>query len=296
MSKLALLLIFSFYLNASAAETDFLHNTENQINSLLEDKIQLTIEKEQLEEQIREIQSKIKTKKTLVLKRLKASYALKKFKWGELLLNNNINDLDRNVKILNNLNKYDYEIFKDYNSSLRMLVLSRKNLQETEELMQKNVENLKTQQDEFKKLEDIKIASLQKENKKSLLIHKGKLARPLDGTIKQEFGSLKDQDNRFYLINRGELYAANANSFVKSVGPGTVIFRDDLVRWRETLIIQHDDNYYSVYAGIKNSKKSVGDHVEQGEQLANVAANEFYFELRHYDSPINPRGWYKELK
>lgn len=296
MSKLVLLFVFSCYLNAFGAETDFLHNTENQINSLLEDKIQLTIEKEQLEEQIREIQSKIKAKKTLVLKRLKASYALKKFKWGELLLNSNINDLDRNVKILNNLNTYDYEIFKDYNSSLRMLVLSRKNLQETEELMQKNVESLKTQQDEFKKLEDIKIASLQKENKKSLLIHKGKLARPLDGAVKQEFGSLKDQDNRFYLINRGELYATNANSFVKSVGPGTVIFRDDLVRWRETLIIQHDDNYYSVYAGVKNSKKSVGDHVEQGEQIANVATNEFYFELRHYDSPINPRSWYKELK
>lgn len=292
-----MLLFFLFLsLGSYGADQDFLLNTENQISALMETQIQLTIEKEQLEEQIREIQSKIKTKKSLVLKRLKATYSLKKFKWGELLLNNNLNDLDRNVKILNNLNKYDYELFKDYNSSLKLLVLSRKNLQETQALIQKNVESLKTQQEEFKKLEDIKIASLQKENKKSLLIHKGKLTRPLEGVLKQEFGSVKDQDNRFYLINRGELYTANANSFVKSIGPGTVIFRDDLVRWRETLIIQHDDNYYSVYAGVKNSKKSVGDSVEQGEQIANLAAGEFYFELRHYDSPINPRSWYKELK
>jgi murein DD-endopeptidase MepM/ murein hydrolase activator NlpD len=284
------------HLALGTENTDFLVQTENQVNTLIEDRIQLAVEKEQLEEQIREIQSKIKAKKALVLKRLKASYSLKKFKWGELLLNSNINELDRNLKILNNLNKYDYELFRDYNSSLRLLVSARKNLQETEELILKNVESLKAQQEEFQKLEKVKIENLQKENKKSLLVYKGQLARPLEGLLKSEYGSIKDRDNRFYLINKGELYSTKQNSFVKAVGPGKLIYRDELTSWRETLIIEHDDNYYSVYAGIKNSTKELGSEVEQNEIIGNAVGDEVYFELRHYDNPINPKSWYKELK
>jgi murein DD-endopeptidase MepM/ murein hydrolase activator NlpD len=297
MTKIIFTLTFLLCNLAVGVEnTDFLVKIENQINNLIEDKIQLIIEKEQLEEQIREIQSKIKAKKSLVLKRLKASHSLKKFKWGELLLNSNINELDRNLKILNSLNKYDYDLFRDYNSSLRLLVLSRKNLQETEQLILKNVENLKNQQAEFHELESAKIENLNKQNIKSLLVYKGELARPIEGLVKSEYGSIKDRDNRFYLINKGELYSTKQNSFVKTVGPGKLIFRDLLARWRETLIIEHDDNYYSVYAGIKNSKIDVGSEVVQNEIIGNAAGDEVYFELRHFDNPINPKSWFKELK
>ena len=54
-------------------------------------------------------------------------------------------------------------MFRDYNSSLRLLVLSRKNLQETEQLILKNVENLKNQQAEFHELESAKIENLNKQ-------------------------------------------------------------------------------------------------------------------------------------
>lgn len=288
---LILFFLFSFSLLA-AEESKSLRNIEKQLNASIEDKIQLSIEKDQLETQIKEIQEKIKTKKIIILKRLKALYSLKQFKWGDLLLNNNLNLLERNVKILKNLNKYDYELFKEYNSAFRMLALSRKNLLETDLLIQKNVEALKIQQSEFRKLEAAQIESLRKENISSLLIQKGRLARPLDGHVKQEFGTLRDQQNRFYLVNHGELYSTRAHEPVKSIGLGTIIFRDELTRWRETLIIQHDDNYYSVYAGIINSKKTVGERVEKNELIGTTAGEDFYFELRHFDNPINPKTWY----
>ena len=295
MIKLIFYLFILFSIALSAAEEfNFLPNIENQLNASIDDKIQLSVEKSQLESQINLINKKTNLKKILIVKRLQALYSLKKFNWGQLLFNNNFNELEKNIKILKNLNHYDYILFKEYSSSLKLLALSRKNLQETELLIQKNIETLKTQQDKFQQAEALRIISLQKENLNSLLIFKGSLPRPLDGYVKQEFGSMSDQNNQFYLINRGELYLSKLRTPVKSIGPGMIIFRDELMRWRETLIIQHDDNYYSVYAGITNSKKTVGERVLKNELIGLTASENLYFELRHFDNPINPKTWFKE--
>lgn len=296
MTKYFILLLLFFSSAApAAADSKFLSQIEKQINSSIEDKIQLSIEKNQLETQIKDIQEKIKDKKLIIIKRLKALYSLKQYKWGELLLNSNSTTLERNIKILKNLNKYDYDLFLEYNLSFKMLAAARKNLQETDLLIQEKVTSLKAQQDEFYKLEELRIAELNKEKKESLLVYKGHLARPLDGILKQEFGSIRDQNNQFYLINHGELYSTKVNAPVRSVGLGTIIFRDELMHWRETLIIQHDDNYYSVYAGVTNFKKSIGAHVEKNEVIGFTAGDSFYFELRHFENPINPKNWfYKE--
>lgn len=269
-----------------------LSSIAKQINASYENQVQLSVEKVQLETQIKEVQIKIKTKKTLLIKRLKALYSLRQFKWGELIFNNNLNTLEKNIRILKNINKYDSDLFKEYIYFFKQLSQARKNLLETETLIQQNIDSLKRQQAEFYRLEKARLSSLQKEKKDSLLMYKGYLARPLEGELKQEFGTLRDQQNQFYLINRGELYVAEVSTPVTAIGPGVVIFRDALTRWRETLIIQHADNYYSVYAGVKNLKKVVGEQVEKNELVGATADEEFYFELRHFDNTINPKSWY----
>lgn len=265
---------------------------EKQMNISYEDRARLAVEKNQLQAQISEMQEKIKVKKSLMLKRLKALSSLKNFKWGELLLNNGFDTLERNIKILKNLNRYDYELFKEYKASLKILAVAQKNLLETEKLIQQNVDSLKVQQENFLKLEAIQIQTLNRLKKDSLLMFKGLLSRPLEGKLKQEFGSVRDQHNQFYLVNHGELYSTKKNAPVRAVGLGTIIFRDELLRWRETLIVQHDDNYYSVYAGITDFKKSVGDRVTKNELVGFTAGEDFYFELRHFDNPVNPKHWY----
>jgi septal ring factor EnvC (AmiA/AmiB activator) len=200
------------------------------------------------------------------------------------------------LKILGNINKSDYELFREYNGSLRLLAQARKNLTDTEQQLQKNIQALQLQEVEFYKIEDLRQQTLQQNKIASLLTSKGKLSRPLDGTPAQEFGSVRDQHRQYFLINRGEFYKTKKSVPVRAVGLGAVIFRDVLAGWRETLVVQHDDNYYTVYAGIKNSGKNVGDAVFQNEVLGVTAAEEFYFELRHYDNPINPKKWYGEQK
>ncbi|MEK6629078.1 MAG: peptidoglycan DD-metalloendopeptidase family protein [Bdellovibrionota bacterium] len=290
---IAFVLFFSLQ-GIASKEGEQLANIERRLNASLEDKTFLFVEKEQLEIEISAIRTKIKSKKKLIVKRLRALASLKQYSWGKLLLINDLNKLDRDIKILKNLNKYDYDLFKEYSSSLKQLALARNNLQETETDIQKNVESLKTQQEQFYQLEAQQMKFLQHAKKDSLLVYKGHLTRPLESSIKQDFGTLRDKDNQFYLINRGELYTASPGLTVRAIGPGKVIFRDDLMLWRETLIIQHADNYYSVYAGMNNLSKSVGDLVEKNEQLGAVAGGDFYFELRHFDNPINPKSWYRK--
>ena len=298
MTKLLVTVIFYCYASmacaAAAADDSILSGIEQKINKQLEEKVLIESEKAQLELQIAGLQSKIKERKLVLVKRLRALYSMKNFRWGELLLNTDVSTLNRNVKILENLNKFDYEPFKEYNGSLRLLAQSRKNLIETESLLQGNIQALKQQEMEFNKIEEIHQAALQKDNVSSLLSLKGKLSRPLEGTVTQEFGSVRDQYRQYFLINRGEFYKAKKSSMVKAIGLGVVIFRDLLAGWRETLVVQHDDNYYSIYAGVKNSGKQVGDPVTQDEPLGKTANDEFYFELRHYNNPINPKTWYRE--
>lgn len=267
--------------------------TEKNLNKSLEEQILLSIEKSLIETQINELQIKIKVRKKLVLQRLKSLQSLKKYKWGEFFLNDDINLINRNIKILGNLSRNDYALFKEYNGSLRQLVISRQNLQETETLLKKNVAILEKQQHDFITMERLHIESLIKNKQDSLLLFKGKLTKPLDGQLLLGYGTLQDRDDQFYIISKGERYKTKLHSPVKSLGPGSVIFRDAISEWRETLIVQHADNYYSVYAGLKEATRSIGDRIEQGELLGVTSGDDFYFELRHFDNPINPKHWYR---
>lgn len=289
------LLLFAF--QAYADEAELLSSLEHQVNSAIEDEARLAGEKKEIETQIEQLQVKLKERRKLIAARLKAQNRLRNYRWGELLLNNNLNDLNRDLKILGNLNKYDLEIFKDYRQAMEMLAQARKNLSETEKQIQNNIAVLQKKQEDFKTLESVRIEILQREKSSSFLLQKGKISRPLDGKVLENFGTVRDQVKQYFLINFGELYSAPKSSPVKSVGPGVVIFRDVLNQWRETLIVQHSDDYYSVYAGIKPDPRiKIGDKLEAGTTVGSTSRSEFYFELRHFANPINPKPWYKEIK
>lgn len=294
MIKFFLLL---FALQVYANEAELLSSIEHQVNSAIEEEARLAGEKKEIETQIAQLQVKLKERRKLIAARLKAQNRLRNYRWGELLLNNNLNDLNRDLKILGNLNKYDLEIFKDYRQAIEMLAQARKNLSETEKQIQNNIAVLRKKQEDFKSLESVRIEILQRENSNSFLLQKGKISRPLDGKLIGNFGTVRDQVKQYFLLNFGELYVAPKASAVRSVGPGVVIFRDVLNQWRETLIVQHSDDYYSVYAGIKPDLRiKIGDKLEAGTIIGSTSRPEFYFELRHFANPIDPKPWYKEIK
>jgi septal ring factor EnvC (AmiA/AmiB activator) len=63
------------------------------------------------------------------------------------------------------------------------------------------------------------------------------------------------------------------------------------------LIVDHGENYLSIYANNEALLKQVGEPVEAGEALAvtgSSGGNEetgLYFEMRHLGRPFDPRQW-----
>lgn len=291
--------ILLFSLTAwSVAEEDviYLKGIESQISQTLENKAQLSIEIEELKSRIVDIEKKLNRRKILIAQRIRASQSLQRSEWAEFLLDPDFNRVERNLRILKKLSEHDSKIFSEYHRTLSILKMSKKNLQDTEDQFSSSIEKLQKQQDEFFTLEQIRIESLQRSKTESLLLHKGKLARPLEGHLKVDYGATSDPTNLYYTFSRGVVYNSARNQTVRAIGLGKVIFSDVLPHWGKTLIVQHDDNYYSVYSAITDIKKSVGDSVAQGEAIAKAARAEFYFELRHFDNPINPSGWFTERK
>jgi septal ring factor EnvC (AmiA/AmiB activator) len=83
------------------------------------------------------------------------------------------------------------------------------------------------------------------------------------------------------------------------VAGGQVVYADWMRGFGNLLIVDHGENYFSVYANTEALLKQVGEHVASGEVLATTGAsggNEetgLYFELRHLGRAFDPRRWVK---
>lgn len=125
---------------------------------------------------------------------------------------------------------------------------------------------------------------------------RGKLPYPTNGRITHSYGSprLKGKLRWQGLFIRGE-----AGDDVVSVHHGRVIFSDYLRGHGLLLIIDHGDEYMSLYAHNQTLLKETGEWVSRGEPIAKLGNTGgqphagLYFEIRHQGKPQNPKPWLK---
>jgi septal ring factor EnvC (AmiA/AmiB activator) len=101
-------------------------------------------------------------------------------------------------------------------------------------------------------------------------------------------------------VNRGggpgvEMLAASG-TVVRSVAAGRVSFADRYDDYGLTVILDHGDHYYSVYASLGSADVHVGDSAGAGVRVGTVGSIDgtpprLYFELRHNASTIDPAPW-----
>ena len=287
------LFFISFFLVPHAYAEENNSALEKQINLTFEKKAQVDLELAKADESVHQLEKLIRERRTVLLERARALSYLKDFKWGALFAADDPTSFERNLKILSKLNQYDLALFKDYKSSLRNLAQGRVDLVNFKKELEAVITDLQKQEKSLQEKEQIRTKSLIVENRKSLLLFKGQMPAPTEGQIKWNFGSHRDDQNQFAFLTRGLLFKTTLNESIRAVGPGKVIFRDVIPYWGETLIVQHDDNYYSVYAGVLSQNK-ISDVIKMNDIIAGAIGQEFYFELRHFENPINPKNWLKE--
>jgi septal ring factor EnvC (AmiA/AmiB activator) len=123
---------------------------------------------------------------------------------------------------------------------------------------------------------------------------KGKLRLPVIGDVTNRFGSAREDTGVSW---KGLFIKSDTGNEVKSVAGGIVVFADWLRGFGNLLIIDHGDDYMSLYGNNQTLLKKVGDEVKAGDTVAavgNSGGNEtsgLYFELRYRSKPIDPLSW-----
>jgi septal ring factor EnvC (AmiA/AmiB activator) len=123
---------------------------------------------------------------------------------------------------------------------------------------------------------------------------RGKLALPVRGELGNRFGSPRQDGG---VVWKGLLIAARAGEEVRAVATGRVVFADWLRGFGNLIIVDHGDNYMSLYGYNETLFKRVGDVIRAGERIAAVGSSGghpdsgLYFELRHEGRPFDPLSW-----
>ncbi len=138
-----------------------------------------------------------------------------------------------------------------------------------------------------------KARALQLANQAHITEQKGKLPWPIKGQKLHNYG---DQRNG-HLTWNGWLIKARQGQEVKAVAPGKVIYSDWLNGLGMVIVLDHGQNYLSLYGHNQALLHETGSEIAAGDVVA-LSGNSgtestpgVYFELRHKGQTQDPRYW-----
>ena len=113
---------------------------------------------------------------------------------------------------------------------------------------------------------------------------------PVKGQVMARFGTNRPEGG----VWRGVLLRAPEGASVQVVASGTVVYANWLRGFGNLIIIDHGQQYLSVYAYNQSLLKQIGDAVQVGETIALAGStggqvdSALYFEIRHRGSAVDP--------
>lgn len=120
---------------------------------------------------------------------------------------------------------------------------------------------------------------------------KGQLPWPVKGRVAQKYSPGANPPVR------GLGFSSVDKADVRAVHTGKVMFRDTMRGLGLVVVIQHGNDYFSVYAFLSESVVSLGQNVNRGQVIGKcgyypaIKGSGLYFELRHHQSTLNPGVW-----
>lgn len=107
-------------------------------------------------------------------------------------------------------------------------------------------------------------------------------------SVQQAFGWYKDPGSGKQQFSSGLRLKVPENSVVKPVKKGQVVAlgKDDSGR---TILLQHEQNLYSFYGGLKEVLVDQGNSVAAGQALGKSGSS-LYLEIRGPDGPLDPQS------
>jgi septal ring factor EnvC (AmiA/AmiB activator) len=130
--------------------------------------------------------------------------------------------------------------------------------------------------------------------------YKGLLNMPVQGKIVSHFGPYKSSKFNITYFRKGIDIKADRGEPIRAVCAGKILYSDWFKGYGNMIIIDHGDNYYTVYAHAEEIFKTKGNTVETKEVIATVGDTGsiigpgLYFEVRYHGKPMNPLVWIRK--
>jgi septal ring factor EnvC (AmiA/AmiB activator) len=117
---------------------------------------------------------------------------------------------------------------------------------------------------------------------------------PVKGSVTGRFGGARAEGGTSW---KGLFIRAAEGAEVRAVAAGTIVFSDWLRGFGNLLIVDHGDDFLSIYGNNESLLAAVGAEIKSGEPVATVGNSGgntdsgLYFELRHRGQPFDPLKW-----
>ena len=211
------------------------------------------------------------------------------------LLNNADSDKKSKENELNSLDKK-----KKYQEKL-LVELQKEKQSIQEEITKQNtqinaLEQLRKTILEQKKQYDTEQLNQLKKIRSNIKEFKGKLIWPVDGKIVKGFGPQWNPKLNTTLHNPGVDIAAKPNASVRSVFDGLVTTITFISGYGTTVIVDHNDGYFTVFTHLDNLLVTKNMLVKEGQRIGFISKESqvVHFEIWGNNQTLNPKEWLKD--
>jgi septal ring factor EnvC (AmiA/AmiB activator) len=174
---------------------------------------------------------------------------------------------------------------KDYREVQKDARLTRRRLQELTESAQALTQLLK----------DLERSAKRGAGGRNPPVSKHSLPWPIVGDVVSTFGKRRVPEFDSWVIRNGIEIKAPRETAVRTVGRGKVIFTGPFRSYGNTIIVQHEGGFYSIYGYLDRIEAREGDRLRPDERMATVGGVDgrkaLYLELRQGGVPLNPIVW-----
>jgi murein hydrolase activator len=274
--------------------------------------------------------------KMLLRIRLRALYKMGLRGYAEVLLSSRSgSEFSRNMKFLKVVIVRDNKLIEDYKSNLTALARQQKKLREQVRLLAQLERDLSKEKKKYseqrqkqlfllaqidqdrdshlqalrewrqagKKLDE-KLTQLGMQSqlgpeltRGSFFEQRGTLKPPVIGEVIQKYGLIINQRFETKIFHKGLFFSVRPGDKISSLFWGKVAYAGWINGYGETIIIDHGDHYYSLYAHNSKLEKRIGDPVTSGEVIAeagdtgSLRGPGLYMEIRHFSESLDPMPW-----
>ncbi len=272
---------------------------------------------------IHALETQIRKQRLSLKNRLRALYKISGESYiGAVFSTKNAFEFDSTLRNLKIVSDHDFQLIQSYRENLHARAQQRKKLKSQVErllLVEKRIKKQEVllageheaktklaamiEKDTRQRMSEIKhlrqtqtVADVEIERllRPSIYEKKGSLAAPVAvGSIAKDFGLRVDDRFKFKMSHKGWQIKVPVPAPVLACDEGVIVFSGNLEGYGSTVIIDHGDHYYSIYAGVSAAsiiKMAPGKSVVRNEAIAQTESD-LYFEIRHFSEPENPASW-----